>query len=73
MQNVEIEVVGVKGHPRPLAMSPFATSYLTSTETMHLSCTIFKLSESFVKSHKISNKQKVTKMTKIQSGQKIHR
>jgi len=37
----------VRGHPRSPAMSPFdrarTTSYLTSIETMHLSCTVFDL------------------------------
>jgi len=37
----------VKGHPRSPVMSPFdkahTTSYSTLIETMHLSCTVFKL------------------------------
>jgi len=41
--------LGVTGHPRSLAMSPFnrvhTTSYLTLTETMHLSYTIFELQQ----------------------------
>ena len=46
MQNVEIGVVwGIRDHLRSPAMLPFdtvhMTSYLTLTETMHLSCTIF--------------------------------
>ena len=39
--------LGSWGHPRLLIMSPFdragTTSYLTLTETVHLSCTVFKL------------------------------
>jgi len=37
----------VRDHPRPPGVSPFdrgdMASYLTSIETMHLSCTIFEL------------------------------
>jgi len=45
MQNVEIRAVW--GHPRSPAMSPFdrvnTTFYLTSIETVCLSCTVFEL------------------------------
>jgi len=48
MQNVEIGVVkGIRDHPRSQTMSPLDTAHATScstlTETMSLSCTIFKL------------------------------
>jgi len=39
--------LGVRGHPRSSETSPFdsahMTSYSTLIETMHLSCTVFKL------------------------------
>jgi len=39
--------LGVSGHPRSPAMSPFdrahTTSFSTLIETMHVSCTIFEL------------------------------
>jgi len=41
--------LGIRGHPRSPLMLPFnrahMTSYSTSTETMHLSCTVFKYGE----------------------------
>jgi len=45
--------LGVRGHSRSPAMSPFdrahTTSYLTFIETMHLSCTFFRVIASYVK------------------------
>jgi len=42
-----MQKLGFMGHPRSLETSPFdrthMTSYLTLIETMHLSCTVFKL------------------------------